>query len=295
MRCGVQRIDAPLASALAAKKKGWSIHVTFEGSTTDADLATVSAVPWLTSVTVESKLVTDVTPLAALTSLANLELRTPKVTTLAPLKSLTALRHVDLLSTWVADVSPFAASKGIETFRMNMPTDLAPLAGLTSLRTLWVSDLKDWTVIKGFTALETFNAWQPTFKDVSFLANATQLRDVNIMKGTALVSIAGLKGVTELRRLSIGDSQVSDLTVLAGMPKLEVLSLYGTPVTSIAALAKTTTLERVDLTGTKVKDLTPLLASAKNLQQLLVPDDTPDSALQPFRKANPKIWFHDTY
>ena len=71
-------------------------------------------------------------------------------------------------------------------------------------------------------------------------------------------------GIENLERLSIHDSQFTDLTPLAKLTNLKILNLRDCRVTDPTPLAKLTELEWLDLSGTQVTD-----AQIKQLQQAL--------------------------
>ena len=58
----------------------------------------------------------------------------------------------------------------------------------------------------------------------------------------------------EVTRLFLDNTEVSDLTPLAGMRNLEVLHLDGTQVSDLAPLAKLTSLQRLSLSNTQIRE-----------------------------------------
>jgi Leucine-rich repeat (LRR) protein len=73
-------------------------------------------------------------------------------------------------------------------------------------------------------------------------------------------SVPLLKAVRPVTDLSLRDTQISDVALLANLPDLLALDLARTPVTEIVPLTSLRKLQRLDLMGTAVSDLSPLKA-----------------------------------
>jgi internalin A len=73
--------------------------------------------------------------------------------------------------------------------------------------------------------------------------------------------------------LRISETQVNDLSPLAGLTALLELEISGTPVTDLSPLAGLTALLELEISGTPVTDLSPL-AGLPNLRILQAPDGT---------------------
>jgi hypothetical protein len=99
-----------------------------------------------------------------------------------------------------------------------------------------------------------------------------------------------ISGLSSLLNLSLGSTQVSDLTPLAALTALQTLFLWGTQVSDLAPLAALTALQNLHLMGTQVSDLTPLSALSAlqtlDLGGTQVSDLTPLSALSALQTLN---------
>jgi internalin A len=117
-------------------------------------------------------------------------------------------------------------------------TDLAPLAGLSSLRKLVISDtqIADLTPLAGLSSLQVLYAWRAPVADLAPLAH-----------------------LADLQMLDLRYAKVSDLAPLAGLSALQILEVAGTQVSDLAPLAGLTALQRLAVLGTKVSDLSPLI------------------------------------
>ncbi|TDG30641.1 hypothetical protein E2C05_13725 [Paracraurococcus ruber] len=94
--------------------------------------------------------------------------------------------------------------------------DLAPLAGLASLRTLWIgrTQVSDLAPLAGLASLQTL--W---------------------LDNTQVSDLAPLAGLASLQTLTLGNTQVSDLAPLAKLASLQTLRLDNTQVSDLAPLA----------------------------------------------------------
>jgi hypothetical protein len=111
--------------------------------------------------------------------------------------------------------------------------DAEPLAGLTSLQELVLSDTEvaDLRPLEGLTNLQ-----------VLFLSD------------TEVADLRPLEGLTNLQALYLGDTQVADLRPLAGLTSLQKLYLSGPQVADPRPLEGLTNLRSLHLDGTQVAD-----------------------------------------
>ena len=98
------------------------------------------------------------------------------------------------------------------------------------------------------------------------LQHATELKRL-VLDGTAVSDISPLAGLTNLTGLYLYQTAVSDISPLAGLTNLERLTLSRTAVSDISPLASLTNLRVLNLTYTAVSDVSPL-ASLTNLMTL---------------------------
>jgi hypothetical protein len=90
--------------------------------------------------------------------------------------------------------------------------------------------------------------------------------------------ILGIDFMDDVVVVDLRETQVSDVTTLAGVKNLERLYLGGTQVSDLPPLAGWKNLEQLSFRDTQVSDLTPL-AGLKNLRNLYL-RDTPVSEEQ---------------
>lgn len=263
---------------------------------------------------------TDLAPLTRLTSLETLSLRFTRVTDLSPLQGLTALRELTIAGcrtyeererygchgdekpdpsigyvplaayTPVTDISPLARLTRLEVLHLDSTgvSDLTPLTGLERLRELTIS----WTKVKRVPplprTLETFVANNAPIEDIEglrdlpalavlslyacnvasleALGHDTSLRDLRFWSlYPRLRSLHGLESLTALTALTLADLDAAALDPLAGMTRLQQLDIQGGSVLGLTALSGLKGLERLMLdawdgspTRHGVLDLAPL-------------------------------------
>jgi len=119
--------------------------------------------------------------------------------------------------------------------------DLGPLAGLSALQMLDVSEIQ--------------------VSDLAPLARLSALRTLNV-SGTQVSDLAPLAGLSALQTLFVYDTQVSDLAPLAGLSALRTLDVSKTQVTDLAPLASLSALQRLRARSNRKLTATSVLAIA---------------------------------
>jgi Leucine-rich repeat (LRR) protein len=109
------------------------------------------------------------------------------------------------------------------------------------------------------------------------------------LSGTQVSDLTPIKELTRLQKLDISDTKVSDLTPLKGLTSLHKLNLGGTTVSDLTPLKELKGLEDLRLSDTSVSDLTPL--KELNKLQVLFLDGTkvPDEQVSELKKALPEL------
>ena len=218
----------------------------------------------------------DLTPLSGLTKLQELRLGVDGIADFDWAQNLTELReltfwgneatYTDLdglkkLTKLQSLTLPYPAIVGNEELDPE-PYDIQGLAGLTEL-----------------THLQMYAG----VKDLSPLANLTKLQTLYIYNGTTKpsdTSLEPMRNLTELREFyfyAYGENVSVDLSPLAGLAKLNILSItaqsyYDSPnpsVTNLSALENLQDLRTLELVCTNVSNFSPL-RSLENLQSVTI-------------------------
>jgi internalin A len=142
----------------------------------------------------------------------------------------------------------------------NHLADLAPLAGLSALQTLVISDTQvtDLAPLAGLSALRVLNVGKTRVTDLAPLAGLSALQRLSVAR-TQVVDLAPLATLSALQMLFVYDTQVSDLAPLAGLSALLNLEVAKTQVADLAPLAGLSVLRNLDVSNTPVTDLSPLI------------------------------------
>jgi len=149
--------------------------------------------------------------------------------------------------------------------------------------------VRDWSPIKGLTALTHLELTHSDLKSAGVLSGMKQLKRLNLSESKDLKDISGLRMLTDMEQLRLDDCPVTSLDAVAGMDGLHVLSAAGTKVTNISPLSNLSDLRSVDLQRTGVMNFDPLLGSAKSLRYLGLPKGTESEQYQAITDENHKL------
>ncbi len=243
------------------------------------DLSPVSGLTDLEQLSVNNNPnLTDLSPVAGLTDLEQINvMNNPDLTDLSPLAGLTGLRNVHFDSSLVTDYSFMAGMTKLEyvyLFDIQEGTDLSALSGLTNVKTIVIDRnnfISDLSFLSGMTGLQSLSLQvSPSLEelDLSFAANMTELTRLEIYNynqdTVSVTDLTPLAGLTRLQILSI-PAEVKSLAPLAGLTELQSLNLQlrnGNssyyPLTDIGALSGMTKLTTLSLALGDVKDLSPV-------------------------------------
>ena len=214
---------------------------------------------------------------------------------LSPLAELTNLEHLSIFGS-PSDLSPLAGLTNLEYLWIgglddNVNLDISPLAGLTKLQELNLGDkgVYDISPLAGLTELKVLNLGNLNpggnrISDISPLAGLTKLRILSL-NNNRISDISPLATLINLEHLQLSDMYhstdnmfqsissrqfrttqgvLSDISPLAGLTKLRILSLNNNRISDISPLATLINLEGLGLQFNNISDISPLA----NLQKL---------------------------
>ncbi|EOO74760.1 LPXTG-domain-containing protein cell wall anchor domain [Bacillus cereus VD021] len=101
--------------------------------------------------------------------------------------------------------------------------------------------------------LERKNINEPITKE-----DLLQIKTLSIYSGEGINEIAGLEYMTNLEKLTLRESNVTDISVISGLRHLKYLDLSSNPIESIQPVSKLENLDMLFLRDNKITDLTPL-------------------------------------
>ena len=209
--------------------------VTGSLSINSENVANLTGIQYATGITelyLNNTAATDFSPLSGLTQLLQLTLNETSITDLTPLKPLTKLTHLELDGVYrgtptITDIEPLKHLTKLESLylRSQSITNISHLSGLTKLIHLfinWNPGISSISAVSGMTELRTLDLSECPITDLRPLANLTKLSDLRLgfnrnLTDTAFKN-ADLSKLTALKRLNITATNLSDLSVLGGLP-----------------------------------------------------------------------------
>jgi hypothetical protein len=234
----------------------------------------------------------DLSPLSSLTNLRKLNLFGTKATTIQSLGNLKSLIFLSLRDTLVSDLSPAAAFESLESLditgsrisdlsalkasekltELNIGGAQSPglrsLQNIKSLKKLMIMEQGnlDLTPVGDLHNLENLWILAPLQLNVSPFRNLTKLHDLSIMGALAILrgptvvtNIEAIGESEELRSLTLGFVQITDLGFISKLRTLSELNINHLPIQSVEPLRDLKSLTKISLTGTLVVDISPLL------------------------------------
>ena len=158
----------------------------------------------LTSLSLDSSTISDLTGLEYITNATTLSLSKNDISDISPLSGLTSLTELNLSENDISDISP--------------------LSGLTSLQ--------------AFLRLDSNN-----ISDISALSGLTKLMQLHLNSNNISDIGSSLSGLTNLTFLVLDSNNISDISSLSGLTSLTHLWLNNNSITSISALSFSSLIE----------------------------------------------------
>ena len=247
------------------------------------DVSPLSSSTNLTTLILWENNITDISPLAGLVNLTWLDLAFNPVTNLSPLGGLTKLERLDLQSNNTPNLSFLASLTNLTYLSLggNGITDISPLSGLTNLTELWMygNRITDVSPLSSSTNLTTLILWENNITDISPLAGLVNLTWLELAFNP-VTNLSPLGGLTNLTKLNLYGIKITDQSTLAswlpGRTNLERLILGATGISDISLLAGLTNLTFLNLGGNNISDLSPLSGLTTLAELALFENDIAD-------------------
>jgi internalin A len=262
--CTLTRVTDGIKSALEAMPDYANLKIVFSKDTTDADLKTISKLPWIRVLRIDSENVTDAFPLLPLKDLKRLDISATKIKSLAALATSSGLVAFDAHGVEeLEQVAALGSHTGLEELNLtgSSVTDIRAAYNLSSLKRLELeqSKIEDITPLKGCTKLEDLDLDATKVKDLSPIAGLVAMKHLSFAK-TSVTDTSPLKDLVDVESIDASESKVRDLSGLKGMKKLVNATFAGAKsVYDIKALVDLKALATLDLSGTTVNDLSALV------------------------------------
>ena len=144
-------------------------------------------------------------------------------------------------------------------FNRNSISDLSPLSGLTSLKTLRLSSnsISDVSDLSGLTSLKTLRLSSNSISDVSDLSGLTSLKTL-YLSYNSISDVSDLSGLTSLERLYLSSNSISDASDLSGLTSLEWLDLSYNSISDVSDLSGLVSLKTLYLSYNSISDVSDL-------------------------------------
>ena len=176
----------------------------------------------------------------------------------------------------ISDFSPLAELTNLTGLWLsnNGIADISPLAGLTNLESLGLSynSITDISPIAGLTNLESLGLSYNSITDISPLEGLTNLETLNLGYN-GIADISPLEGLTNLTRLGLSNNALAAISPLEGLTNLTILWLSNNALADISPLAGLTNLTELWLGNSSISDISPL-AGLTNLTELWLWDNS---------------------
>ena len=175
----------------------------------------------------------------------------------------------------VKDLSPIAGLTNLRGLRLSDTpvSDLSPIAGLINLRELQLlsTPVSDLSPLKGLTNLTYLNLNSTAVTDLSPLRGLTSLIRLDF-QSTSVSDLSPVAGMIDLRVLYFSKTTISDLSPVAGLINLEHIFCWGHGISDLSPLADKTKLREINFCGGNISDLTPI-AELPNLKELYLANE----------------------
>ncbi len=249
---------------------------------------------------------------------ASLEMGETKIASLAGLECLQSLLYLTLYNQNVSNLTPLLHHNSLISVDLscNPLTSLAPLAGKSSIRELYVdindsctgspAPLSNMTHVVTLKNLRTLSvvgqsiSSDPGFDDLPYL-NYLNIagNSLNVLsalgtmasleyldaRGSGASSLSGLSNFPLLRELNVSGSNVGSLSGIGSALHLRTLVALDLGLTSLAGVGNADVLREIRVNGNEITSLAPLAASSSLIRARLI--DNKVESLADFAAADP--------
>eukprot|EP00128_Syssomonas_multiformis_P008018 Colp12_sorted_trinity150504_noHs@9064 len=184
--------------------------------------------------------ITNIAPIACCVSLHTLDLTALRIRDISCLTGLKCLQRLTMSATLIEDVTAVANFPRLQLLKISSTevTDISPLAKCTQLRTLIMRStaVKDLSPIAHMKTLRCLDvSYCARVEDISSVAHCNQLETL-IARNTRISDISCLSSASKLVSLSIGNTFVTDISVVKKLKKLRYVFFLHTPVSNTQVL-----------------------------------------------------------
>lgn len=225
----------------------------------------------------------DLEAIGKLTSLKSLTMESCMISTISPLASLTALEVLNINTNSVRDIEALRSLKELKELNMhrNALEDISAISDCVRLEVLDISDNPFVTSIAPLTTctmLQNVNISHCSIKEISVLSNAMDLLQLNA-SNNQITTIEGLENCLRLTNLNLSVNSIADLTPLINHSELVMLDFSNNQITQLPSWIPSCKLVTINGNHNLISDLSPL-AGLENLNNILMNGNTEISKLE---------------
>ena len=280
-------------SPLAGLKRLRELHLS---TNQISDISPLAGLKRLRELHLSTNQISDISPITGLKQLRWLFLGANQIRDISPIAGLTQLETLYISNNQIRGVNPLAGLVNLKKLVIagNPVRDASLLANLTKLVEVDIEIphqvraggvISDRHLASAVRAALRLTNIQPITKErmqglrrllitenykVSSLAGleyATYLEELVFNRTQIGGDLSPLENLTQLKRLDLGYSQISDISPLANLTNLTYLNLQSNQISDISPLANLTQLEFLWLVHNRISDISPL-ANLRRLTRL---------------------------
>ena len=231
-------------------------------SGTITNLSPLSGMTQLDDLGLTSNSIIDISPLAGLTNLTRISLADNQIINISALQGMTKLQYAVLPQNKIKDISPLNNHKYLKDIELieNQVSSLPAFTGMNSLETIFMYDNLV-TSLAPLAAVPTLTAFGVDGNKITSLAGLPKSLTFLSAANNQISDLSPLSGMTNLGYLNLGYNRIKDLSPLAGLKSLSDVMLYNNDVTDLkplAASAASSAVNRVTISENHISDLSPI-------------------------------------
>jgi len=167
----------------------------------------------------------------------------------------------------------------------DLAIDVSNVNEMTSLRTLWINNIKATSGIKidKLSSLIELDLEENNIRNIESLKALKKIK-LLYLNNSEISDISALENLADLRGLYLGDNSISDISALSSLENIVQINLSYNMIKDLTPLKNMTQLRSLPLYNNDISDISPLM-SLKNLVDLDI-SNNPLSDLPPLKEMH---------
>jgi hypothetical protein len=171
------------------------------------------------------------------------------------------------------DISSLVGLKHLKGLGVSLKEvmDVSPIRHLTSLEVLSLGDgfLDDFSILQPLMMIKSLSMSKLAMDDLEAIQHLEFMEMLHVLNGASLKSLHGIEKMRGLRDLRIERLKGADLSLIAELDQLEVLTLSGDILPDLSFLSGLKDLKKINLASDNLSDVTALLG-CENLEEISI-------------------------